>query len=178
MIELPLIIAIFFVLLFGVMAVFFSFKEGRARKQLKQIEKSHGSSLSENMILKQIMDAIVYSLDSEKIIQIIKTNLEGMLPYSSVSAMVVKKDGLKFDINLKEQVDRGYVEKVKDIMLKSLGVLLNTQAFNLKGEDIKGAELNEKANASPLSFFNLDPSSATPISSPSKVRIHPEPEAR
>ncbi|MBU4017306.1 hypothetical protein KKF69_07595, partial [Patescibacteria group bacterium] len=74
--SLSLFIAIFAVLFFGILAIYFSLKETKINQALKEKEKKYRHKLCETAILEEILENINNSLDIEKTINIIINNLD------------------------------------------------------------------------------------------------------
>jgi signal transduction histidine kinase len=153
--NLPLLTAIFAILFFGILAIFFSLKETKMKRLLKEKEKKYQHKLYEATILKEIQDHLDYSLDIEKIVDIVTGNLENLVPYSTASSLILKNDKLIFNTKIKEPVNTTFLKQVKDNCLKSLTVLSNEPVPKLIVEKSSGAPLNESNNSTPSSFFNI-----------------------
>lgn len=152
--NLPLFTAILAILFFGILAIFFSLKESRMKYILKEKEKKYQHKLYEAAVLKEIQDHIGYSLDIEKIIDVIISNLENLFPYSTASSLILKNDKLIFNTRVKEPVNTVFVAQVKNNCLKSLLALTN-EPLPADEEELSGMPLNESINSTLLSFFNI-----------------------
>ncbi len=149
------------------------------KRLLKEKEKKYRHKLYEATVLKEIQDRINYSLDIEKVIDIIASNLENLIPYSTASSLLLKNDKLIFNTKVKEPVNTAFITRVKNNCLASLLVLLNEPLpaedhsvsrarIVQKGErqdwaglpklieeKQSGAPLNENNNSTLSSFFNI-----------------------
>ena len=150
-----LLISIAATLAFGTAAVIFSMREERAIKKLVENEAKQKQRLYEITILKEIQDRIGYSLDVEKVVDVITTSLDGLLRYSSVSAILIKNDKLLFKTHLQEAVNRNFIESVKGSMLQSLGFLLGSPPASEIAENVTGAPFDDLSQEKVLSFFHI-----------------------
>ena len=73
------IIAISATLVFGVIAIFFSMREEKAIKMLVDNELKQKQRLFEITMMKEIQDRIGYSLETEKIVDVILGSLDALL---------------------------------------------------------------------------------------------------
>lgn len=153
--SLPLLTAIFTTLFFGIIAIYFSLKEAKTKRSLREKEKKYQHRLYETAILKEIQDRIGYSLDAEKVIDCLTSSLENLFPYSTASSLLLKNGKVIFKTTVKEPVNTAFIMRVKDNMLKSLGALLNEPLPKLIDEKLNGIALDEGNNSVLSSFFNI-----------------------
>src|SRR5687768_16815351 len=104
---------IFATVLSGFIAVIFFLREERLRKQLHERDRLQRHKYYEVAILKEIQDRIGYSLDLEKVIEVIQGSLKYFLSYSSTSALIVKDDRVIFKTLAEEPINPLYLEQVK-----------------------------------------------------------------
>ena len=123
MTSLPLIIAIFSMFVFAVMAIIFSVQEQKALRLLKKKDEDDRQAIYEATVLKQVQNSFDYSLNIEKITDILTGNLINLLPFSSVSTLLLKNNSLLFNTSVKEPVNQFYIDHVKNLMLKSYQAL-------------------------------------------------------
>src|SRR5579864_8266576 len=90
------VIAIAATIIFGVIAIIYSIREENAIKKLVENELKQKQRLFEITMMKEIQDRIGYSLEIEKIVDIIIGSLDTLLTYSSVSAIVFEKERFQF----------------------------------------------------------------------------------
>lgn len=141
-------------IIFGALAIFFSAKSDKAKKILAQREKVQKQRIYQISILKEIQDRIGYSLDVEKVIDVITGSLRSLFSYSSASSFVVKNDKLIFKTYIEEQVSHAFLQQVKTSMLASLSALIPNLPANID-ERLLGIPLDE-TNSKPLaSFFHI-----------------------
>lgn len=147
-------LAILVTLAFGTLAIFFSIREDKTKKLLEEREKVQKQRIYQISILKEIQDRIGYSLDVEKVIDVITGSLRNLFPYSSASSFVIREDKLIFKTYIEEQVSHAFLSQVKASMLASLSALIPNLPSNID-ERLAGIPLDE-TNAKPLaSFFHI-----------------------
>lgn len=155
-----LLISIAATLGFGITAVIYSLREERAIKKLVENEAKQKQRLYEVTILKEIQDRIGYSLDVEKVIDVITASLEGLLTYSAISAIIIKNEKLEFKTHLQEPVARGFISAVKTSMMDSLSVLTAYEENRILQidtmiENITGAPIDDLNQNKMLSYFHI-----------------------
>lgn len=144
-------------------AVFLFFRNLRLKreihiKEIKIEEKSKemDSKMYELAILKELGDRVGYSLNVHQIIDVITGSLHQFINYSAVSYMLIEPEKVLFKIHLEKSVHRGFIDEVRDRMLRSLGALLDKEfKVNQVEELISGAILIEEVNDPVQSFFNI-----------------------
>ncbi len=135
----------------------FSYKErNRLRKDISQALDLQ-QKIYQIEVLKEISDRIGYSLDTNKIIEIITSSLGNLLEYDAVSYMVLgEEDKIVFKCHIENTVNHKFVEQVKDKMLLSLGAILNRPVINSQiDESLTGNILDDNLDVEVVSFFNL-----------------------
>lgn len=133
-------------------------KDDISQKEIKIVERSKemDSKMYELAILKELGDRVGYSLDVHQIIDVITGSLHQFIDYSAVSYMLIEPEKVLFKIHLEKSVHRGFINEVRDRMLKSLGALLDKEFKVAQVEElISGAILIEEVNAPVQSFFNI-----------------------
>lgn len=148
-----LILSLFSTFLFGLASIYFSLKEEKAKKNLTLQDEKQKQKIYQIEILKEIQDRIGYSLDIEKVIDVITGSLRNLFPYSTASSIVVKDDKLVFKTYLEESVSRLFINAVKKSMLASLTSLLGSLPANIE-EIFTGMPLND-SGSSVASFFHI-----------------------
>lgn len=110
-------------------------------------------------VLREVSAQIGYSLDATKIIEIVSSSLEKLLPYSVVSYLVEPSapgEKIKFWCKVKEPVGPTYV---RDIRLKMISALSEmTQKMVIESdvaEGVSGGALDKASQIKVESFFNL-----------------------
>ncbi|MEK7450856.1 MAG: ATP-binding protein [Patescibacteria group bacterium] len=146
--------SILLVIIFGILAIAFSIKEEKTRKLLLAQDALQKQKIYQISILKEIQDRIGYSLDVEKVIDVITGSLRNLFPYSTASSAVVKEDKLIFKIYVEETVSRSFIDDVKKSMLASLSALLE-HLPNDSDELLSGVPLSQDNNLALASFFHI-----------------------
>jgi PAS domain S-box-containing protein len=112
--------------------------------------------LYELSILKELGDRIGYSLNVQKIVDIIADSLPQFIEYSTVSSMLVKGGHITFKIHLERSVSRAFIDDVKDRMIKSLSALLGQEFQSGQIEEIVSGAISLESVETPVrSFFNI-----------------------
>ncbi len=127
------------------------------RKSLHQKEQEMQRRMYEVSILKELGERIGYSLNVQKIVDVITGSLRRLLPYSTVSYMLLGDEGrIIFHCVLEESVNKKFVDNVRLRMLKSLAALLNKEIKgDLLDESISGTITDETNKKTVQSFFNI-----------------------
>ncbi|MES2315415.1 MAG: ATP-binding protein [Patescibacteria group bacterium] len=119
-------------------------------------EKETDSKMYELAILKELGDRVGYSLDIHQIIDVITGSLHQFIAYSAVSYMLIEPEKVLFKVHLERSVHRGFLDEVRDRMLKSLSALLDKEFTKEQVEElISGAILIEEVQEPVRSFFNI-----------------------
>lgn len=153
--NLPFLISIAATALFGCIALFFSLKEERLKKLLAEQDNKQRHRLLEIAILKDIEDKISYSLDIEKVIDVITASLRNLFSYSTASSLLVKDNSLVFKVYVEERVSHAFVEEVKNSMLASLNALLGKPLPEQIYQSTQGLGLSDENASSLASFFHI-----------------------
>lgn len=144
-------------------AVFLFLKNLKLKRDIKIKEikleergKEMDSKMYELAILKELGDRVGYSLDVHQIMDVITGSLHQFINYSAVSYMLLESNKILFKIHLEKSVHRGFINEVRDRMLKSLSALLDKEFKENQVEElISGAILIEEVSAPVQSFFNI-----------------------
>src|SRR3989338_3123336 len=154
------VILIVDLVLLGIMVLVYFQYSFRERKLLRS---QSGQSLElqqkiyQIQVLKEISERIGYSLDTNKIVEIITSSLGNLLDYDTVSYMVVVNDtDVIFKCHVENTVNHEFIAGVKERMLLSIGAILNREIKpeNLD-ESITGNILDDNLHVGVESFFNL-----------------------
>lgn len=124
----------------------------------KQNEAELAKRVYETAILKEIGERIGYSLDGAKIVEIISGSLGNLLPYSTVSYMILGKEleKIRFTCKIVEPVSSYFVTDVKAKMIAALTAMTGqTITAGDIDESLTGGVLDEKSQSRVESFFNL-----------------------
>ena len=145
--------AIFSMLVLGV--AWFEFRRLYAR--LVDREELMKRRMYEISILRELGDRIGYSLNVQKIVDIISSSLGNLLPYSVVVYMLPTESGrLLYHVNLAEPVSKGFIADARGRMLKSFSTLLGKNyTENDVDETVTGVVTDPTNTAKVESFFNI-----------------------
>lgn len=155
--NLPIYTYVLFVITlgFGAAAIVFSVLLDKTKKDLKAKDELAKRRIYEISMLKAIQDRISYSLNIEHIIDTITNSLKNLIPYSTVSSIVLENDKLLFKIYVDERVNSKFIEQVKKSMVASLGTIIDRKLpDNL--EEIRQGLAPDDTNMQILaSFFHI-----------------------
>jgi len=135
----------------------FSYWRSRTFKaELERKQEDMNRRMYELAILKELGDRIGYSLDVQKIVDVITGSLNQFIDYSAVSYMLLEPDEVIFKVDLEQSVSRKFIDEVRDRMLKSLSALLNKEfTRDQVSETLTGAIVVEDLEEPVRSFFNI-----------------------
>lgn len=125
---------------------------------LEDREREITRRMYELSILKELGERIGYSLNTQKIADIITGSLKKLIDYSAASYMLIDPDQKKllFKCQLEESVSREFVSTVKERMLAGLSVLLGKELKKEEvDESLAGTILDETVKDPVRSFFNI-----------------------
>lgn len=108
-------------------------------------------------VLQEIGERIGYSLDTNKIVEIITSSLGNLLEYDTVSYMVfLSEDQVLFKCHVHNSVSRRFISQVKQVMLESFSAIFQEEVAPGKiDESITGNILDDNLQSDLKSFFNL-----------------------
>jgi signal transduction histidine kinase len=149
------IIAITATLVFGVIAIIYSMREEKAIKMLVDNELRQKQRLFEITMMKEIQDRIGYSLETEKIVDVILGSLDALLHFSTVSAIIFRKERLQFKTHIKEAVSQQYIDSIKSALLKSYATIESIDIPAVDEGNISGVALDDLNHALPGSSFHV-----------------------
>lgn len=136
------------------LAIFLLFRNFYIRRELAKREELSKQKIYQITILREIQNRIGYSLDIEKIIDVITGSLKHLLPYSTASSMVVKEDRIILKTTLDENVNSAFIRQVKESMVNSMSALLEKTPTQID-ERLYGVTIDESKLAPVASFFNI-----------------------
>lgn len=143
------------IIVFGIIAIWLSFKEERTRKILLDREDVQKQRLYELSILREIQERIGYELDIEKVVDVITGSLRNLFSYSTTSSVLIKSDRLIFKTYAEERVSHAFVKQVESTALASLGAL-SDKPLPQALEDLTSGIVLDDSNTLPVgSFFNI-----------------------
>ncbi len=139
-----------------VVSVFLYYRKTTSTTKLfLQQDKANKQRIYQISILKEIQERIGYSLDYEKVIDVITGSLKILFPYSTASSLLIKDDRLKFRMFVEESVSQAFINQVKKSMTASLTALSDRPLPTVIDDSLSGAILDE-TNTKPLaSFFHI-----------------------
>lgn len=133
----------------GLVLVIFWVEYRRLRARLLLREEQMRRRLYEIAILRELGERIGYSLNVRKIVDIISGSLGNLLPYSTVAYLLPGEEGrLTFHILLAEPVSRGFIDEIRERMLKSFSALF--------GKEFEKGEVDEEVSGAVTDPFNKD----------------------
>lgn len=153
--SLPFFIAFATTILFGLLAIYFSFREQYLKKQLQEREAIQKRRLYEISTLRAIQDRIGYSLDIERVIDTLTGSLKNLFPYSTASSLILEPTKLVFKTAIEEQVSRNFVDEVKKSMIASLSTLIDHPLPSYIDEVRTGMLPDENNKKILASFFHI-----------------------
>ncbi|MFH1781571.1 MAG: ATP-binding protein [Patescibacteria group bacterium] len=129
-------------------------KKIEEESEKQQIETNQ--RMYELAILKELGERVGYSLNVEKIIDIITGSLRQFMDYSAVSYMLLEPEKIIFKVDLEKSVSRNFIDEVQNRMLKSLSALLDKEFKKDQIEEtLSGAILVDDLETPVKSFFNI-----------------------
>ena len=144
--------------IYTVIVFVFVWMENRhMRKNLKHKEVEMQRRMYEVSILKELGERIGYSLNVQKIVDVITSSLRKLLPYSTVSYLLLGEEGrVIYHCVLEESVNKHFIENVRSQMLQSFTAMVGRE---VKPEDIdesiSGTITDEMNKSGVKSFFNI-----------------------
>jgi signal transduction histidine kinase len=152
--EIIEVISLIIAFIFALISTYLFLKQKKSSVEIRDRELIQKQRLYQISVLKEIQDRIGYSLDVEKIIDVITGSLKHLLPYSTASSFVIKPTKIVFKAYVEESVNSIFIAQVKKSMLASLQALV----ANLPGEIDEvttGVPLDNTKTAKVSSFFNI-----------------------
>lgn len=144
--------------LFSMIVLFIAwFQYRKLRQKLLLREEQMKRRMYELAILRELGERIGYSLNVQKIVDIITGSIGNLLPYSMVAYMLPSEDNrLAFHVNLAEPVSKHFITEVRERMLKSFSTLFGkTYSEKEVDESISGVVTDPTNPKKVVSFFNI-----------------------
>lgn len=126
----------------------------KTRQELIKREKIQKQRVYQISILKEVQDRIGYSLDIEKVTDVITGSLKHLFPYSTASSMVIRDEKIIFKTYAEETVSSLFVRQVKKSMISSLEALMTNPPLHVE-EQVLGTPLDETKSSTVASYFNI-----------------------
>lgn len=149
---------IFWAAIFSLLVLFVAwFEYRRLYRKLAGREEVMKRRMYELAILRELGERIGYSLNVQKIVEIISSSLGNLLPYSTLLYMLPTESGrLLYHVNLAEPVSKQFIVDARTRMLKSLSALFGKKyTENDVDETITGVVTDPTAQSKVESFFNI-----------------------
>lgn len=140
-----------------IVIVFIWWENKRVRTSLYAKEEEMQRRMYELSVLKELGDRIGYSLNVQKIVDVITGSLRRLLPYSTVSYLLLGDEGkVIFHCILEDSVNKNFVSEVKDRMIDALSALTGRKIKPEEvDESISGTITDETSRDKIKSFFNI-----------------------
>src|SRR3989338_10528129 len=107
-----------------VVLVFIWIENRRMRRSLMAKEREMQRRMYEVSILKELGDRIGYSLNVQKIVDVITGSLRRLVEYSTVSYLLLGDEGrVIFHCFLEESVNKQFIDSIRAQMVAALGAL-------------------------------------------------------
>lgn len=152
---LPIYISIGGMVFFGLVAISLALSEERTKREILKRDGMQKRRLYEIATLKAMQDRISYSLDVEKVVDIMISSLKNLFPYSTASSLILQENKLIFKCFIEEQVNAKFIEQVKKSMLASLASLLDNPLPSALEEVKLGIPIEDGINRPLASFFHI-----------------------
>lgn len=144
----------------GIAALILSVFVHRRAKELKRAMLAEQEEMRQRMyelaILKEVGDRIGYSLNIQKIADVIIGSLNQFIEYSTASYMILGPEKIVFRADIDKAVSHAFLDDVKQRMRLSLAAILDRDLGKVPLEEtVTGAILLEGQGAPVQSFFNI-----------------------
>src|SRR3989338_5257197 len=140
-----------------IVLIFFWWENRRTKNRLHNKEAEMNRRMYEVSILKELGERIGYSLNVQKIVDIITGSLRSLLPYSTVAYLLIGDESrIIFHCVVEESVNSRFIQDVKQRMVAGLGAMVD-RGIKEKDidESISGTITDESNHADIKSFFNI-----------------------
>jgi two-component system, NtrC family, sensor histidine kinase KinB len=151
--QIYLILAIYTVIVF----IFVWIENARMRRNLKSKEHEMQRRMYEVAILKELGERIGYSLNVQKIVDVVTSSLRKLLSYSTVSYLILGEEGkVIFHCIVEESVNRKFIDDVENQMIMSLTTLTGREIKIENVDDSISGTITDETNKKGIkSFFNI-----------------------
>lgn len=128
----------------------------RTKRNLLEKDREAKRRLYEIAILKEISDRTGYSLNIQKILDVIMGSLNQFLEYSAVSYMLLEPAKIIFKVDLERSVSPQYIKDIRARMLSSLSALSGRDLGEIIVEETLTGALTLDITTDPIqSYFNI-----------------------
>ena len=142
--------------LYIIVIAFSYFGLRRTRRNILEKDREAKRRLYEIAILKEISDRTGYSLNIQKILDVIVGSLNQFIEYSAVSYMLLDPAKIIFKVDLERSVSPQYIKDIRTRMLSSLSALSGRDLGEMSIEDTLTGALTLDITPEPiLSYFNI-----------------------
>jgi PAS domain S-box-containing protein len=143
-----------------IVVIFIWVENRRMRASLGHKELEMQRRMYEVSILKELAERIGYSLNVQKIVDVITGSLRRILPYSTVSYLLLsdseEEERIIFHCVLEESVNKRFIEVVRKQMVAALSALISREIKSDEiDESISGTITDETNKEEVRSFFNI-----------------------
>ena len=140
-----------------IVIIFIWFENRKMRGSLLKKELEMQRRMYEVSILKELGERIGYSLNVQKIVDVITGSLRRLLPYSTVSYMLLGDEGrIIFHCVLEESINKKFIDDVRSRMTAALNALMDHEIkLEDLDESISGTVTDETNKLPVQSFFNI-----------------------
>src|SRR3989344_2250239 len=142
--------------LYFVVVVFSYLGVRRIRRDALMKDREAKHRLYELAILKEVADRTGYSLNIQKILDVITGSLNQFLEYSAVSYMLLSPSKIVFKADLEHSVSPQFIKDIRDRMLSALSAISGRDFAGMEvDETITGAVMLEDTDEPVRSYFNI-----------------------
>jgi signal transduction histidine kinase len=140
-----------------IVILFIWWENRKIRGDLSQKEKEMQRRMYEVSILKELGERIGYSLNVQKIVDVITGSLRRLLPYSTVSYMLLSDEArVVFHCVMEESVNKAFIDDVRSRMVVGMSTLTGKEIRSDEiDESISGTITDENNKKGIKSFFNI-----------------------
>jgi signal transduction histidine kinase len=147
-------------LLLGVVFFFYFRRAMRERRRLQGVANQSlelQQKIYQIQVLQEIGERIGYSLDTNKITEIITNSIGALLEYDTVSVMLFSDpENVVAKIHVHNTVSHRFVEEVKEKMLQATTLICGEEIdINKTDERITGTILDDHLKTTPESYINV-----------------------
>lgn len=140
----------------SILAAAYSYwKNKKLTRNIIDREAELKSRMYELSILKELGDKIGYSLNVQKIVDVITGSLNQFIDYSTVSYMLLEPGKIIFKVDLQTPVSRTFIDDIKIRMRDSLSALLDKKLDAIPIDELLTGAIAGDVYQPIRSFFNI-----------------------
>lgn len=147
-------IALFSTIVIGLIAVLLSWELDKSKKKFVGEKKTQEDKIYKLSVFKEIQKEIAYTLDTEKVIDVIMANLESFFIFSTASSVVIKNDRLIFKTRVEEQLSNDYIKSIEERMISSLNHIIGNLPAKID-RNVYGVAPNNAVESTYFSSFHI-----------------------